>query len=353
MAWPFPSPYPTLLGDDPALGLALDGALAETLAAFPGIQLPYRTAISIVAIDETISPPDFRHAGLRYGETFYSASLLKVAAMYGAYELHSRASEVAAQVSTAAEFFARIRAEFDSKIDAAVPAISLSPDLTPAMRRPKYEQIFTTLPLPDGGLALEFRGDFETQLKQMIINGRNDAAAACVTALGYGWINATLHAGGFFFPPAQSGIWLAGTFVGAMPAVRVPSVNDGPVAQATTCFDMANLYAHIFQGTLVNNDSSRNMLAMLATGAAVGDEPSYMDYTRRRVPPRQFTVTHTKIGRGPLKTGEIVLSDGSIVERPASGHRFIVVWQNTFSDDTSLAAIGFLVERTIERFLSP
>ncbi|MFI6600187.1 serine hydrolase [Nonomuraea sp. NPDC050536] len=350
MAGPFPDPYPTLLGDDPALGSALEVAIEEALRS-PLIEHPLRVAISIAAIDETTSPLDFKHAGHRYGETFFSASLLKVAAMYAAFELRRSVNALAAGSFTSSELFALLHSEFDKPISEAVPAIAREPGLSGVPRRPNYEAIFTTIPLVDGGLACEFNGFFLTNLRRMMINSDNNAASACIQALGYSWINGTLHAGGFFFPPAQSGIWLAGTFTQALTAVRIPSANDGQVAQATTCFDMANLYAHIFSGTLVDQASSNDMLAILATSATVGDDPSYMDFTRRALTPRSFTVTHTKIGLGPLKTGQMVTSDGSIVEHGDSGRRFVVVWQNNFQDKDSLESIGFIVERTIQQVI--
>lgn len=361
MANPFPDPYSTLLGDDPLLGSALETAVGEALAAFPSLEHPFRVAISIVAIDDTISPPDFKHAGTRFGDTFYSASLLKVAAMYAAFELLGSANALAAStgVGTSQELFARLHADFDEVIDTAVPLITQTPGITRAMRLPKYEQIFAIVPLVTGGVACTFSGTFSTNMRRMIVNSDNNAAAACIQALGYSWINGALHAGGFFFPPAQTGIWLAGTFTGAQPPVRIPSVNDGTVAQGTTCFDLANLYAHIFQGTLVPvpgsdpSPFSSDMLAMLAVTADVGDDPSFMDFTRRPSiqPPRTFSVTHTKVGIGPLKTGQLVCSEGTIVENLEAERKFLVVWQNSFNDREALVAIASIVERTIELFL--
>jgi hypothetical protein len=135
-------------------------------------------------------------------------------------------------------------------------------------------------------------------------------------------------------------------------AVRIPSSNDGLVAQATTTFDLANMIAHILNGTLVDASSSGQMLAILATTAAAGADPSFMDFTRRPTfPARSFTVTHTKIGVGPLKTGATVASEGSIVEHAETGRQFVVVWQNSLNDLNSLFAVGSVVERTIEHFL--
>lgn len=230
--------------------------------------------------------------------------------------------------------------------------ISLTPEINSTIVPPKYEQIFATIPLTNSGLALTFGGAFQNSLRSMIVDGDNNAAAACITALGYSWINGTLHNGGFFFPQGKNGIWLAGTFTGSLPVIRIPSENDGEVAQATTCFDMANLYAHIFQKTLVDADSSNKMLNFLFDSASIGHNFSFFDYTQRGLPPRNFSVTHSKIGLGPLKTGQIVASEGAIVERHGTNQKFLIVFQNSFDDDNSLSAISFIVERTIELFLT-
>jgi hypothetical protein len=116
---------------------------------------------------------------------------------------------------------------------------------------------------------------------------------------------------------------------------------------------MANLYAHIIQKTLVDPGSSNEMYNILFVTAAVGNDPSFLDYTRRHfLPIRNFSVTHSKIGLGPLKTGPMVASEGAIVEHSGTGRKFLTVWQNSFNDNSSLFAIGFIVERTIELFLT-
>jgi hypothetical protein len=344
---PFPQPYATLLGDNPSLQASLSTAIAEALINFPSLDNPFRTAMSFVAIDEWSRPADFRHAGIRYGDSFYTASLAKVGALYAAFELLRSVNALARQVTAPQALFARLHADFDPVIDAAVPSIALEPGLTRAMRLPKYEQIFLASPAA-GGLACSFSAGFLDNIRKMIIKGSNDAAAGCIRLLGYSWINGSLHAGGFFFPPAQTGIWLAGTYASVLPVVRIPSVNDGLVAQASTCFDMANLYAHMYRGTLVDESSSKDMRALLAVSASTGDDPSFLDFTRRPFPPRNFGVTHSKIGSGPLKTGRIVDSEGVIVEHSDTGRKYLTVFHNSFDDDDSLTALGYIVDRTIE-----
>ncbi|MFJ9448633.1 hypothetical protein ACIRRH_43635 [Kitasatospora sp. NPDC101235] len=345
---PFPTPYPTLLGDDPALQTALDTAVSEALTQFPGLAHPFRAAISFVAVDQTPDGLDFRHAGLRYGDSYFTASLAKIGALYAAYELLRSVNAVAGEVAMPQELFTRLRNEFDPVIDASVPAIAQAPGLTRAQRLPKYEQIFATAPTA-GALVCSFQPGFQDNLNKMIIKGSNDTAAAVIQALGYSWINGALNAGGFFFPPAATGIWLAGTFTGSLPAVRIPSVNDGMVAQASTCFDMANLYAHIVRRTLVDPGSSQFMHALLATSASVGDDPSYLDFTRRpALPPRDFGVLDSKIGHAPLKTGIQVNSEAAVVESSDPVQQFVVVFQDSLDDLDSLSALGYIVDRTIK-----
>ncbi|MBL1068043.1 hypothetical protein [Streptomyces sp. 7-21] len=344
---PFPAPYPTLLSDDPVLQTALEAAVAEALTRFPGLARPWRAAMSFVAVDETPGGPEFRHAGLRYGDSCYTGSLAKAGAMYAAYELLRSVNTVAASTRTPQELFTRLRHDFDGLIDASVPAIAHTPGLSRAQRLPDYQRIFRPFPLP-GGQVCAFRPDFQDHLNRMIVQGKNEDAAAVIQALGYSWINGALKAGGFFFPPAGTGIWLAGTFTGALPAVRIDSVNDGPVAQASTCFDMANLCAHILRRSLVDPGSSNVMHALLSTSAFVGDVPSCLDYSRRHLPPRNFGVTASKIGSGQLKTGVWVDSEAAVIETSDPTRRWLVVFQDSLTDDTSLSALGFAVERTIE-----
>ena len=354
MADPFPPPFVTLLADDPLMTASLDTAVEKALAEFPSLEQPFRTAISLVAVDDTTTPMDFKHGGISFGRTFYSASLLKMAAMYAAFQLRRRVNDFSAEQApgSPAELFNQLRASFDDTIADAVPAISGTPGITRAMKVPKYDQILAVTDT-GAGLVANFTVTFQTNMRRMIVNSDNAAAGECVKALGYSWINGALKAAGFFFPPAQDGIWLGGTFTGAFPPVRIPCVNDTDTAQGTTTFDMANLYAHVLNGTLIDPISSTDIGAHLQVTAAAGPDASFMDETRRpELPARNFKVTHTKVGSGPLKDGRTVLSEGTVVKHRSTGRRFIAVWQNTFRDDDSVFAMGFVVDKAIELFLA-
>jgi hypothetical protein len=120
-----------------------------------------------------------------------------------------------------------------------------------------------------------------------------------------------------------------------------------------TCFDLANLYALLVQGALVDTASSNQMLALLAD-AAVGPDPSWMTRPGVTPPGIAFQVTHTKIGLGPLKPqngGFNVASEGAMVTHIPTGRKFIIVWQNSKTDPDSFRAISLIVDRTIKLFL--
>ncbi|WP_045520505.1 hypothetical protein [Neobacillus niacini] len=366
MTNPFPAPYPTLLGADPFLQSCLDRAVNEAADVLPSIK---RTAISFVTINET-TPMDFKHAGIEYGKSFYTASLVKMGVLYAAYELRKSANQVVTDsgITTPNDLYARLKSNFDEIIKNKFLSILREAQiaLTPvnerdAKKTPIYEQIFTMTPSHE----VIFRPQFQKHLQDMIIKGRNEAAAACIQALSYSWINGTLTAGGFFFPEGRTGIWVGGTFTGSMTPIRIPSVNDVDAAQASTCFDMANLYAHIFQHTLVdyksisenNNTYSRLMEMLLMVSAAEGDNGSWLDFKRHKplFPERRFSVTHSKIGFGQLKSRDWVASEGAIVQRKIGEfHKadFIVVFQNSFSDDDSINALRSIVDRTIDLYLA-
>lgn len=360
---PFPPVFSNLLLADPTIDTALENAFNDTEAAFPGAEVLSRICISLVAIDD--DPLGFRHAGRRETETHYSASLLKVAAMLGAFQLRQSANNLAADPidASAADFFARLKATFDPPIEAAVPLISTNPQIAAlpvSQRLPKYQSMFAAIPLIGGGHSVVFGAAFANNIRGMMIPGNNDDAAACVKAQGYQWIDGVLSAAGLFREADQQGIWLAGTFTGALPAVRIPSINDGPSAQAATCIDLANLFAHIIEANEIDSNGNTpiaaDMLQILGE-AAVGHEPSFMKPGARpniNGLTADFTTTHTKIGLGALKPengGFEIVSEATVVQHNPTGRRFIVVWQNVRNTVAQHNVVGFLVERAMRHVL--
>jgi hypothetical protein len=93
VAIPFPAPFSNLLVADPTIATALQNAFSDPQSTFPNAEALSRICTSLVAIDD--EPLSFRHAGRRETETHFSASLLTVAAMLGAFQLRQTSMSAA------------------------------------------------------------------------------------------------------------------------------------------------------------------------------------------------------------------------------------------------------------------
>jgi hypothetical protein len=313
-------------------------------AAFSHLPDVHSVPIAILALDSNGARPV---AGQREMEMFYSGSLLKVAAMYAAFQLRVAVNDLAATldstvINTPAKLFLKISETFDNQIGTSVPRISSATGISKAMRIPQYPTIFDAERY-HSIWRLKFKagaGNFADHLGKMIVGSHNDSAGFCIRALGYGWINGLLQAAGFlrFGFPGSEGIWLAGDYA-KQPIVFISSVNDGLVKQATTCFDMARLFSLLHDKSLVKNtvhfatgrSGNDEMLTLLALAVDDGDAPSLL----KRLAP-SFTVMQSKIGVGELKGGSCrnsdrdrcVYSEAAIVKHPPTARKFVVVWQN-------------------------
>jgi hypothetical protein len=360
----FPNPFPDLLTSDVSMLAALTAAQAATAITFPTAGVHLSAPISIAAVQNPTSPSiSFAYAGFRDTEMHYSGSLLKVAAMFAAFELRQSAADFAQNEGdcTAGVVFNDLKTAFDQDIANSVPRLLTEPGITNAMRLPKYPTIFDSPQgLASGGCAMSFSAAFTNNVRGMIVPSNNNMASATIQALGYSWINGLLSQSGLFDPGTNTGIWLGGTFTGAFPAVRVPSVNDGPSAQATTTIDMARILALIIEANTLDSRSTADGIAsdmkdLLAQGQNAADADSSWMTTGARpgidgLGPG-FTITHCKIGLGNLNAGGDVASEGTILSHDDTGQQFLVVWQNVSDNTDALNAITFEVRRTILNYL--
>src|SRR5262249_22712228 len=134
--------------------------------------------IAIMALNDDGSRPV---AGQREFEMFYSGSLLKVAAMYAAFQLRVAVRDLAATLDPAVfntpdKLFKKISDTFDKQIDGSVPRIRSARGVTPAMRVPKYKEIFQAAKV-GGGWRLSFNSagtdNFAGHLRSMIVGSHN------------------------------------------------------------------------------------------------------------------------------------------------------------------------------------
>lgn len=343
---PFPSAYADPLRPNAKLQKALDDAVA----AGPGTS--WRTPVAIVSLEPDGARPMAHHKG---NEVHFSASLLKVASMYSAFELRRTLRDIAAELggsTTKADLLKDAALYLDPAILTRVSSIPALKGVLKPHAVPQYASTFDVVPVshPGQGFTVNFSTAFEGHLEKMIAVSDNASAAQCVHGSGYGYLNGALVSGGFFDAATNTGIWLAGDYTAKYPYFRIDSVNDGKVAQATTAIHLARMYTLMYDGTLVGGISSGEMRDLLAKAVAVPEV-----FIDRASPPLNFTVTHTKVGLAQLKPvngGSNVYSEGSILKH-TSGREFVAVWQNFLFESSGFDPVGHVVRDTIDKYLKP
>jgi len=360
---PFPDKYADPFGTDKKL----DDALAKAIDAGSGKS--WRVAFAIVALD-----PDGKRpmAQFRGDEEHYGASMIKVAALYSAFELRKVVKAVAKELAAAAtkrDLLPQIARYLNPLIMAKAGTMNAFKavkgehgDLLKANACPQYASVFDVLSAsPDPGFTVKFSKAFENHMDQMIKVSSNNDAAETIHGSGYGYLNGALASAGLLDASSFTGIWLAGdyadpAYANKYPYFRVDSVNDKRVAQATSVTQFAKMYTLMADSKLVDAASSKEMLEYLHRAVTYKHEV-WIDRTiddgvpQGGLDPSEFTVTHNKLGVGPLKTNESVYSEASILQHNATGRRFVVVWQNLLLDNTVWAPVAQVIRRTIRGYL--
>ena len=409
---PFPAAFSNpLTHDDPRLTLAFNTALDEVKRdhAYHALPAVDDLAIIIVALnsDAAKTRPS---VGRHYVDMFYSGSLLKIAAMYAAFQLRHAVNELAAtfdpaKISNKIQFFAAVRKAFDDKILKASEIVRKSSST--GNRAPQYERIFDPTQDGAGKWSVAFladpshpKNDFAGHLKKMVVDSHDPSAGFCIQALGFSWINGLIQKAGWFDPwRTKHGIWLAGDYL--LPAaetrhahervlkfihdhphdpiptsdgneefelgisgwneIRVPSDNDGPSKQATNCIDLARLLVLLADAKLVartvagaQNSANIEMLHMMNQAVSGAGAPSLV---ARSNPPPAFAILQSKIGVGELgkpggSSGHFVNSEAMIVRQAGAPHReFVVVWQNVKDRTTThLNRIRDIIQKTMDHY---
>ena len=317
-------------------------------------------------------------------EMFFSGSLLKIAAMYAAFQLRHAVNDLAATLDPnlpIPDFFKKVRATFDPQIKNAVRLLTDRG----FHQVPKYETIFTPTLGSDGKYTVAFRSDtdpkfdFQHHLQEMVVNSHNPSAGLVIQSLGYNLINGVLEKGGFF-RNNSTGIWLAGDYLpNPVPnttfpefveeralglvggnVVTIASLNDGQVKQVTTCIDPVKMFVLLANEELVSNphdsDDTANADMLKMTADAVTGTGAPSRFTRA-APLPAFTVLNCKIGLGELKGGGVcptfrcVTSEVSILQH-ASGRQFVTMFQNiNVAGARHFHMIAEIFQRTMDKFL--
>ena len=299
------------------------------------------------------------YAGMHDDDMHFSASLLKVAAMYAAFSLRAEARELARTgvFANANAFFTALGQQFNT--DDAVSAIR---NAGPSVGlKPKHADILLVTGFGGGTLSVDFTDEFRNHMRQMIIPSNNASAAQCIRRLGYAYINVKLMGGGFFDRNSNRGIWLAADFAGGT-RVEVDSINDGKAAQVTTSRQMARFFSAIKLGTLVGSVHDEEMRQLLKDAVDV-DAPWISKFGTRL-----YNFGGVKVGLANLKPntppkGPDVYSEGVLLKWKGDATKLAalnltgdiaVCWQNLriSAFDSGVPAIATIVETTFKNFLA-
>lgn len=269
-------------------------------------------------------------------EEDYIASEGKVGVMYAAYVFRDmvRRFNAANMPKNQDDLFKQLSDTMNKAIEAAVPRL-LGGAVPSSHRLPSYGQVLTATKVGSSSLVVDFRTDYVQSLDAMIIPSDNNAAKRCVHGLGFSYLNGALAAGGFFDDKTGLGLWVGGDFqMGKVWApVKIKTVNDGDSSVASTSKKMAELMASIVTGIVLDKAACDDMRDRLQSAAHPdrkrwpnGDQ-SWLtrDPMPDGLPPA--SVTHDKIGLGPLNAGGTVWSEVCILNG-VGARNYAVAWQN-------------------------
>ena len=311
------------------------------------------------------------YAGIDDNVMHYSASMLKVAAMYAAHELLAAANRLARlpgpHRANPTAFFAELVTRFDSQIksaalaDVLAAATQLAAKLPTYRATPSYELIFDASAVGSAtDPPIRFNADFLARMTNMIEWSDDPDSGECIRRLSYTYINGALMKAGLYDAGSSDGIWLAGDYsFGADPYARVQSVNDQLAAQVTTTRKMLRLFALVEKKLLVRQDNNDAAMRVLLAKAA-----SHGGFFRLYNPmqPKPWTLELSKIGIGPLKTKVDVSSESQLLRwtnnpplNPAAKGLtgdFMVCWQNLRGDIGQLAGVVEVFRDTFTKVLT-
>jgi len=215
-----------------------------------------RVAFSILPLlDKAPSP---YYAGVFDDDTDFSASLVKVAALFAAGQLLAAAKAALPGAASSSAFFssfnAALKTEIDTNADDRVKHATY-PTSGIIGLYPKTSSILQATGFgTSSGPSVAFTSSFSTNLSLMIVQSDDPASGVCIDRLGLGYISAALNENAFFdktLTPGPDntgatgrGIWLTADYAGQT-IVRIACINDHPDAQLTTARLMCSLFSQI------------------------------------------------------------------------------------------------------------
>jgi len=357
--------------------------IPTTLPTFPP-DLPDPLAYKRVAF--ALLPLRANAVSPYYGGIFdedmdFSASLVKMAALFAAGQLLAAAKAALPAAANSASFFssfnAAIQAEITANADDRVKNAHYPSGGIPIGLLPKMTNILKVANVGTSSASVSFTTSFNTNLSQMIVQSLDPASGVVIDRLGLGYISAALNEKGFFrktLTPGPSrtgatgrGIWLTADY-DHHTIVRIPCINDHDDAQLTTAHQMCVLFSKIRLKQLPDTDLATNTLMQnLLNEPKPGGTTPWLSPSRGPGVAPRFDILQDKIGFAGLGTAQTpnVYSEGLIIKwkdtsqvdtfnnkiDPGNAHPNIrlsgeiaVCWQNLLADDLGATPFDGVIE---------
>ena len=376
MGLPVTPPIPVMPGapritfdaaPDSKLQGAVSGALAELSTARGGRDIPF--SLAIIDLNRGAESGGLKWGAHKPHEEHYTASEVKICALYAAFALFDMVTRFASAMSlvravagalssgpapAAPPLFDVLRTIMDPAIEAA--GNPLLGRVARGERVPRYDRVFATRPA-GSPLPPAFTGGFLNSMHEMMVVSDNHAAGRCALGVGYAYLNATMAHAGLFDDGSKRGAWLSADYV-AEPHRLIDTANDKMVGQASSALSMAKLLALIVNRAVLDGTACDAMRALLKETAEGPDQPwltrvataksagveDALRFPRARV-------THAKLGLGPLKVGGMVSSETFRLQGARHTDRsYAVAFQNVNQRHTNFGDVAFMVWKTLELY---
>jgi hypothetical protein len=295
-------------------------------------------------VDLTGNPANPVYAGHNDSLMLYVGSMAKLFAMYVAFELKLRvemqAKKMIAQKLVSTSTSGWEKNVFDALKKAWKPKLDgMFPSLPSGM--PDFANIVSLSTAGDASFQTKLtanqidtvkdgtpQGSFGDWMKSMMRWSNNNAAAKCISAISYPYINGVLGSAGFF--TSGNGLWVSGNYGGndwlGGPGNKAGQNLDPHFATAQgraksnftgTALQVARLLTLMAQGRLVDSSASSDMIDTMSNGildpstGQSGDNCFIKMMLDAATPPRPYKSFHTKIGIGK---GDGFRHDSGILE---------------------------------------
>jgi len=299
-----------------------------------------KVAFTIIKLGTGLDPVPY--AGEKEEQMYFSASLLKLTLIFASFEMVARVNKLATHLLPGGkpeEFFRNLQLAFGDDIAVAIPWIPEG-----KWKTVKFDQVLTATRGMSGVYKVKLNETHRKHLETIVINQMQDwAARNCMHRLGYSYVNGALAAGGFLYDSTK-GIWYGTDLGGGWEQVHVPVDTGGTSSAAMTTYEMARLLTAMHTGTLVDEQSSQEMMKIISRGG------SWLSMTTN---PKSvsFTAAGAKVGHHPSADAKVssVKSEGVFLNR--NGVPFVAVWQNYPDNKPDVVSDVIHVYRVIDEVL--